>query len=103
MIFYYLTYSKFVYSFFGTFHFGRRMCMSTESIKELLETVCRFNTVNIVQVFSDEKEDVVVVSCLKNSSMLKITFLREQTTEYIDNIEKATTLIDLQVNQKRYS
>lgn len=77
--------------------------MSTESIKELLETVCRFNTVNIVQVFSDEKEDAVIVSCVKNTSTLKVTFLREQKTEYIDNIEKATALIDRQVNQKPHS
>lgn len=74
--------------------------MSAESIKELLETVRRFNTVNIVQVFSDEKEDVVVVSCVKNTSTLKITFLREQTTEYIDNVEKATALINQEINQK---
>ncbi|RNF39041.1 hypothetical protein [Planococcus salinus] len=77
--------------------------MSTESIKELLETVCRYNTVNIVQVFSNEKEDVVAVSCVKNTSTLKIVFLQEHTTEYIDSIDKATALIDLHINQKQNS
>ncbi|MDN7243788.1 hypothetical protein QWY14_18525 [Planococcus sp. N028] len=71
--------------------------MSLESIKEILETVCFYNTVNITQTFSKAKEALFAVVCVKNTSTLEVTNLQTGAVEYFDSVEEAAIAIEKEI------
>ena len=71
--------------------------MTFESIKEILETVCFYNTVNITQTFSKGEEVLFTVVCVKNTSTLEVRNLQTQKVEYFDSVEKAATAIEKEI------
>ncbi|WKA54966.1 hypothetical protein [Planococcus shixiaomingii] len=71
--------------------------MSLESIKEILETVCFYNTVNITQTFSKAKEALFTVVCVKNTSTLEVTNLQTGAVEYFDSVEEAAIAIEKEI------
>jgi hypothetical protein len=68
--------------------------MSLESIKEILETVCFYNTVNITQTFIKAEQAVFTVICVKNTSTLEVKNLQTQRVEYFDSVEEAAVVIE---------
>jgi hypothetical protein len=68
--------------------------MSFESIKEILETVCFYNTVNITQTFSKAEKALFTVVCVKNTSTLEVKNLQTQKVEYFDSVEEAAVVIE---------
>ncbi|WP_156889976.1 hypothetical protein [Planococcus lenghuensis] len=72
--------------------------MKLENIKELLETVCQYNTVNIMQTFTKDETDWIIVRCLPNTKILELTFVQTQTLEYHESIDEAAGLIATQIN-----
>jgi hypothetical protein len=71
--------------------------MSLESIKEILETVCFYNTVNITQTFSKDDQTVFTVVCVKNTSTLEVKNLHTQAVQYFDCVEKAAIAIEKEI------
>lgn len=67
--------------------------MSLESIKEMLQTVHYYNTVNITQSFSREDGAIITARCLKDTKILEVTFLEEQKVEQFTCMEKAAAAI----------
>ncbi|TWT11959.1 hypothetical protein [Planomicrobium sp. CPCC 101079] len=71
--------------------------MSLESIKEILETVCFYNTVNITQTFSKNEQALLTVVCLKNTSTLEVKNLQAQTVNYFESVEEAAVAIEKEI------
>ncbi|TWT22948.1 hypothetical protein [Planomicrobium sp. CPCC 101110] len=72
--------------------------MSLESIKEILETVCYYNTVNITQTFSKNEQALFTVVCLKNTSTLEVKNLQTQMVSYFESVEEAAVAIDKEIS-----
>lgn len=71
--------------------------MSFENIKEILETVRFYNTVNITQTFSKGEETLFAVVCLKNTSTLEVKNLQTQAIVYFDSVEDAAIAIEKEI------
>ncbi|MGI2329763.1 hypothetical protein [Planococcus sp. YIM B11945] len=71
--------------------------MSFESIRELLETVCFYHTVNITQTFSKEDQPLFSVVCLKNTSTLEVKNLQTETVEQFTSVDQAASAIEREI------
>lgn len=67
--------------------------MSLNSIKEMLKTVCYYNTVNITQTFSNGDGPVITAKCLKDTKILEVTFAEGKRVEHFTCTEKAAAAI----------
>lgn len=68
--------------------------MSFDNIHTLLTTVCEYNTVRIIQVFSKQDTDWIRVRCLPSTSTLELTFLDGSfRVLLLESVEEATQVI----------
>lgn len=67
--------------------------MELEHIKELLDTVCEYNTVNITQIFSKDDIEWISVRCIPSTCTLEFTYLQEDKTELYDSVPEAANVI----------
>lgn len=72
--------------------------MSKAKLVEMLKNLCQYNTVEIKHTFSINDQPVLVVKCVKNTSIIEIDYLETSTTELFDNHEKAAETIELVIN-----
>ncbi|MGI2327145.1 hypothetical protein [Planococcus sp. YIM B11945] len=72
--------------------------MKYENIKELLATICQYNTVRITQTFTKENADWITVICIPNTSTLELTFNQTQEVRQFNSVEEAAKLIESQIN-----
>lgn len=68
--------------------------MEIESIERLLETVCKYNTVKITQVFTREKIEIVSVRCVPGTRTLELTHLETGNIEFYTSIAEAAKAIE---------
>ncbi|PSL42049.1 hypothetical protein B0H99_101297 [Planomicrobium soli] len=68
--------------------------MKYEHIKELLQTVSFYNTVNITQTFSKENQDYITVKSVKNTSILQMTFIQTGQIVFYKSIDQASKVIE---------
>lgn len=72
--------------------------MKLEHIKEILQTVRFYNTVNITQTFCKEGKNCITVKCVKNKSILQITFIQTGHVVFFDSIDQAAQTIECNIN-----
>ncbi len=84
----------FAYSFFT----DRRIALKLESIKDLLKTICEYNTVNIKQTFTKTETDWIEVRCQPNTRFLELTYVQTKTIKCYESIDEAATIIDEYIN-----
>ncbi|WP_050180564.1 hypothetical protein [Domibacillus robiginosus] len=68
--------------------------MSLNHLKEMLQMLCYFNSVEITHTFSKHGQAFLTASCKKNTETIQLTFLENQTIEYYADIEEAATVIE---------
>ncbi|WP_050182146.1 hypothetical protein [Domibacillus robiginosus] len=73
--------------------------MSLNHIKEMLKTLCYYNTVEITHTFSKNGQDFLKASCKKNTETIQLTFVECQTIEYYDDVEEAASVIEKLINE----
>lgn len=67
--------------------------MKLESIKELLETVRQYNTVNIKQTFTTTETDWIEVRCQPDTRILELTYAQTKAVNHYESIDEAATVI----------
>lgn len=67
--------------------------MKLESIKELLATVCQYNTVNIKQTFTKTETDWIEVRCQPNTKILELTYAQTKAVNHYESIDEAAAVI----------
>ncbi|ETP70030.1 hypothetical protein AC739_05670 [Planococcus glaciei] len=72
--------------------------MSYESIKDLLETVRYYHTVNIEQSFHRGDQAYISVKCLKNTRTLELTYIDSKAIVLYESIEDAALAIYEAIN-----
>ncbi|MEM1505922.1 hypothetical protein RG959_21220 [Domibacillus sp. 8LH] len=72
--------------------------MSLSRIKEMLKTLCYYNTVEITHTFSKYGQDFLKVNCEKNTEAIQLTFVECQTIKYYDDAEEAASVIEKLIN-----
>ncbi|RLQ84932.1 hypothetical protein [Planomicrobium sp. Y74] len=72
--------------------------MKRESIKELLETVCQYNTVNINQTFNKTETDWIEVRCQPDTRILELTYVQTKEVILYESIDEAATVIAKYMN-----
>ena len=72
--------------------------MSYESIKDLLETVRYYHTVNIEQSFHRGDQAYISVKCLKNTRTLELTYIDSKAIVLYESIEDAAHAIYEAIN-----
>ena len=72
--------------------------MSKENLLDMLETLCKYNNVEIKHTFSLQGQPQVVVSCLKNTRTIEIHNLVSNTIMLYDDLEIAAEAIHLLTN-----
>jgi len=72
--------------------------MSLKHIKEMLNTLCYYNTVEITHTFSRNGQAFLKASCLRNTETIQFTFVKSQTIEYYDDVEEAASVIEKLIN-----
>ncbi len=72
--------------------------MSLDSLKDLLDTLCYYNTVDITHTFKRDGQSIASVCCLKNTSIIKVTMAQTKSIEQYESIEDAAVAIDRLVN-----
>lgn len=74
--------------------------MSLDRIKEVLKTLCHYNTVNITHTFSKNEKTYIKVKCLLNTNTLAVSCYPTQNQEflYFDSVEDAGVFINNQLN-----
>ncbi len=72
--------------------------MSPESIKDILTTICQYNTAKITHTFSKDGVCLICARCIPATSTLELTFLEDQKVELYSSIAEAVKIIELQVN-----
>lgn len=77
--------------------------MSFESIKDLLETVSYYHTVNIEQSFHKGEKAHITVKCVKDTRTLEVTYIDTQATEHYESIEDAALAIYEAINSAEHS
>ncbi|MDN7241187.1 hypothetical protein QWY14_05260 [Planococcus sp. N028] len=68
--------------------------MKLENIKEILQTVSFFNTVEITQTFGKDGTDCVIVKNVKNTRTLQMTFLQTGKVEFYKCLNQAAEAIE---------
>lgn len=72
--------------------------MKLDTIKNLLQISCNFNTSAISHSFMIGKEDTLMVRCLKNTFVLEITSSENKQVEYYTSIDQAAEIIFEKIN-----
>ncbi|MCM3789950.1 hypothetical protein RG959_12145 [Domibacillus sp. 8LH] len=72
--------------------------MSLNSLQDLLETLCSFNTINITHTFEKDEQPIASVCCLKDTSIIQLTLYETQSIKQYKSIEEAATAIDKLLN-----
>ncbi|WP_033541152.1 hypothetical protein [Planococcus sp. CAU13] len=67
--------------------------MKLESIKDLLETICQYNTVNIKQTFTKTETDWIEVRCQPDTRILELTYVQTKTVKQYASIDEAAAAI----------
>lgn len=67
--------------------------MSLDSLQDLLETLCSYNTIEITHTFEKDERPIASVCCLKNTSIIQVTMIETQDIEQYENIEEAAKAI----------
>ncbi|WP_046173566.1 hypothetical protein [Domibacillus indicus] len=73
--------------------------MSLKHIKEMLETLCYYNAVEITHTFSKNEQAFLKASCKKNTETIQLTFLKSQEIKYYDDIDEAAAVIAELINE----
>lgn len=73
--------------------------MSLKHIKEMLKTLCYYNTVEITHTFTKNGQAFLKTSCKKNTETIQLTFVGPQTIKYYDDIEVAAVVIEKLINE----
>lgn len=72
--------------------------MKLESIKELLKTLCQYNTVNIKQTFTKSETEWIEVRCQFNTRILELTYVQTKAVKWYESIDEAATVIEEYIN-----
>lgn len=73
--------------------------MNINHITELLRTICQYNNVRITQTFTLDSKDLILASCVPNTTILELTFLETSKIESFNTIEEAAAVIDMHLNR----
>lgn len=72
--------------------------MKFEHIKEILQTVSFYNTVDITQTFSKEDTDHIIVKSVKNTGVLQMTFIQTGQVVFFQSIDQAAEAVEGNLN-----
>ena len=72
--------------------------MSKESLLNMLETLCKYNNVQIEHTFSNNNQPQISVKCVKDTQIIEITYLDSQTIKFFENLEEAAEEIQQIIN-----
>ncbi|OKL36972.1 hypothetical protein [Domibacillus mangrovi] len=72
--------------------------MSLDSLKDLLGTLCSYNTIDITHTFEIDGQSIASVCCLKNTSIIEVTMVQTQSVEQYENLDEAAVAIKRLVN-----
>ncbi|TWT28236.1 hypothetical protein [Planomicrobium sp. CPCC 101110] len=72
--------------------------MKLEHIKEILQTVSFYNTVDITQTFSKEDTDHIIVKSVKNTGVLQMTFIQTGQVVFYQSIDQAAEAVEGNLN-----
>jgi uncharacterized protein YkuJ len=72
--------------------------MSLDSLQDLLETLCSYNTIDITHTFEKDEQPIASVCCLKDTSTIQVTMFETQSTEQYENIREAAMAIKKLMN-----
>lgn len=72
--------------------------MSKESIKKMLEFICYYKDVGITYTIYSNNQPMATVSCIKNTTVIKVTNLETQTTDHYQNMHEAIIALEMQIN-----
>lgn len=67
--------------------------MKKEDIQALLETIRRYNDMQITQTFTKNYEDWIDVKCIAGTHELELTYLQSEKVEYYESIQEAVDII----------
>lgn len=73
--------------------------MSKENLIKMLNTLCQYDNVEITHTFSSNEQPILTVRCLKHTSTIEITNLKNSTVKLYDNLEESAEAIQLVINQ----
>lgn len=65
----------------------------------MLNTLCQYNDVEITHTLSSNEQPIVTVRCLKHTSTIEITYLKNNSVKLYDNLEESAEAIQLVINQ----
>jgi hypothetical protein len=77
--------------------------LKLEDIKEIIKTVCFYNTVNITQTFCKDDVECIIVKCVKNTSILELTFVQTEQVMYYKSIDEAAKAIEMEINSRTFA
>ena len=72
--------------------------MSLDKLKEMLEVLRYYHTVEITHTFRSGDQPFLSVCCLKNTTTFQITIIEDQTIQYYDCVEEAAITIEKLIN-----
>ncbi|MCP3763790.1 hypothetical protein NLX67_15555 [Domibacillus sp. A3M-37] len=72
--------------------------MSLESLQDLLETLCSYNTIDITHTFEKDEQPIASVCCLRATSIIQVTMCEVQSVKQYENIEEAAIAINKLMN-----
>lgn len=72
--------------------------MSLDKLKETLEILRYYNTVEITHTFKRDEQPLISVCCLRNTTIIQVTIIENQTVQYYDCVEEAAAIIDELIN-----
>lgn len=72
--------------------------MSLESLQDLLETLCSYNTIDITHTFEKDEQPIASVCCLRDTSIIQVTMCEVQSVKKYENIEEAAIAINKLMN-----
>lgn len=75
--------------------------MNINHITELLNTICQYNSVRITQTFTLDNEDLILASCVPDTTILELTFLKTSKVESFNTVEEAAAVIDIHLNRTK--
>ena len=71
--------------------------MSKESIVKMLQTLCKYNNVAITHTFDFDDQPMVIIKCVKDTKVIQITYLENNSIKLFTNLEDAAKEIRLVV------
>ncbi|KMY54521.1 hypothetical protein AC623_11850 [Bacillus sp. FJAT-27231] len=77
--------------------------MSVDKLKEMLELLRYYNTVEITHTFRHGDQPFLSVCCLKNTITFQITNIEEQTVHHYNCLEEAAIAIEKLISFRKPS